>query len=147
MRDAGQNALQRDVAVTYEQLTGEDVTAGVRTETRNRLEQVGVDAATLEADFVSYQAIRSYLTEYRDATYERPTDAEKIESDIESIQRLLARTLSVTEDRVERLRDTGRLDIEEFEVLLGAQVLCQDCGNQYTVTELLESGGCDCQRA
>jgi len=147
LRDAGQNALQRDVAVTYEQLTGEDVTAGVRTETRNRLEQVGVDAATLEADFVSYQAIRSYLTEYRDATYEGPTDAEKIESDIESIQRLLARTLSVTEDRVERLRDTGRLDIEEFEVLLDVQVLCQDCGSQYTVTELLESGGCDCQRA
>jgi hypothetical protein len=145
--DAKTNALQRDVETTYEQLTDEDVTAGVRTETRNRLERQGVDVTVLEREFVTYQAIRSYLTEYRDAEYEGPTDAEKIKSDVESIQRLLARTLSVTEERIESLRDTGRLDIDAFDVLLDLQVLCQDCGSQYTVTELLRERGCDCQRA
>ena len=147
LRAAGLNALQRDVETTYEQLTGEDVTAGVRTETRNRLAREGVDVETLEREFVTYQAIRSYLTEYRDATYEAPSDEEKVQSDVESIQRLLARTLSVTEDRIESHRRTGRLDIGSFEVLLDAQVLCQDCGSQYAVTELLEARGCDCQRS
>lgn len=145
--DAGLNALRRDVETTYEQLTSEDVTAGVRTETRNRLAREGVDVETLERDFVTYQAIRSYLTEYRDATYEGPSDDEKVQSDVESIQRLLARALSVTEDRIEGLRRTGRLDIDSFEVLLDAQVVCQDCGSQYGVTELLEARGCDCQRS
>ncbi|MBX0285751.1 rod-determining factor RdfA [Haloarcula salinisoli] len=147
LRAAGSNALRRDVERTYEQLTDEDVTAGVRTETRTRLSREGVDVDALERDFVTYQAIRSYLTEYRDATYEGPSDAEKVQSDIESIQRLLSRTLSVTEDRIESLQATGRLDIDSFDVLLEAQVLCQDCGSQYSVTELLEARGCDCQRA
>jgi hypothetical protein len=145
--DAGQTAIRRDVETTYEQLTDANVTAGVRTEARNRLARDGVDVEALERDFVTYQAIRSYLTEYRDATYEGPTDAEKVQSDIESIQRLLARTLSVTEDRIESLKQTGRLDIDSFEVVLDAQVLCQDCGSQYVVTELLEARGCDCQRS
>ena len=143
---AGSDAFQRDVETTYERLTGDGVTAGVRTETRNRLSREGVDVDELERDFVTYQAIRSYLTEYRDATYEGPSDTEKIESDIEHIQRLMARTLSVTEDRIEGLQATGRLDIDSFDVLIEAQVLCQDCGSQYSVTELLEAGGCDCQR-
>jgi len=144
--DAGIDALQRDVETTYERLTGEDVTAGVRTETRNRLVHDGVDIDDLDSDFVTYQAIRSYLTQYRDASYEGPSDAEKVEAEIESIQRLLARTLSVTEERIEALQSTGRLDIDAFEVLLDAQVLCQDCGSQYSVTELLETRGCECQR-
>jgi len=145
--DAGIDALQRDVETTYERLTGEDVTAGVRTETRNRLVHDGVDIDDLDSDFVTYQAIRSYLTQYRDASYEGPSDAEKVEADIESIQRLLARTLSVTEERIEALQSTGRLDIDAFEVLLDAQVLCQDCGSQYSVTELLEMRGCECQQS
>lgn len=144
--DAGSNALRRDVEATYERLTGEDATAGVRTETRNRLARDGIDVDELERNFVTYQAIRSYLTEYRDATYEGPADAEKVQSDIESIQRLLARTLSVTEDRIETLRATGRLDVGDFEVLVDAQVLCQDCGSQYAVADLLEAGRCECQR-
>lgn len=147
LRSADADSFQRDIEATYEQLTGDDVTAGVRTETRNRLARDGVDVGELERDFVSYQAIRSYLTEYRDAAYEGPSDAEKVQSDIDSIQRLLARTLSVTEERIESLRETGRLDIADFEVLLDAQVLCQDCGSQYAVAELLEARGCDCQRS
>ena len=41
--EAELNALRRDVETTYEQLTDEEVTAGVRTETRNRLAREGVD--------------------------------------------------------------------------------------------------------
>ncbi|RLM53668.1 hypothetical protein DVK02_12520 [Halobellus sp. Atlit-31R] len=144
--DAGMSALESDVESTYENLTNEDVSTGVRTDTRNRLEQNDVDVDKLESDFVSYQAIRSYLTEYRDAEYRRLSDEEKVEKDLQSIQRLMTRTLSVTEERIEKLRQTGRIDVDEFEVLLDVQVLCQNCGEQYSISEFLEQRGCACQR-
>ena len=145
LRVAGLDALEQDVQRTYRNLTGEDVTVGVQTDTRTRLEQNGIDVEALERDFVTYQAIRSYLTEFRDAAYEGPADEEKIQADQETIQRLASRTLSVTEDRLQTLRETDRLDVGEFEVLLDLQVVCQSCGTQYAVDQLLEEGGCDCQ--
>jgi hypothetical protein len=144
--DAGMAALDSDVATTYRNLTDDDVSTGVRTDARTRLESNGVDVDRLESDFVSYQAIRSYLTEYRDAEYRRLSDEEKVEKDLQSIQRLMTRTLSVTEERIEKLTQTGRIDAGEFEVLLDVQVLCGSCGEQYSVSEFLDGRGCDCQR-
>jgi hypothetical protein len=144
--EAGMSSLESDVRTTYENLTADDVSTGVRTDTRNRLERNGIDVDGLENDFVTYQAIRSYLKEWRGAEYQGLSDAEKIEKDLESIQRLMTRTLSVTEERIEKLRDTGRIDIDSFEVFLDAQVLCQECGSQYAVAEFFEQGGCTCQQ-
>ncbi len=145
--DAGMSALDSDVSSTYRNLTDDDVSTGVRTDARARLENNGIDVDGLESDFVSYQAIRSYLTEYRDAEYRRLSDEEKIEKDLGSIQRLMTRTLSVTEERIEKLAQTGRIDADGFEVLLDVQVLCGECGRQYSVSEFLDGRGCDCQRA
>ena len=145
--DAGMSALDSDVSSTYRNLTDEDVSTGVRTDARTRLENNGIDVDDLESDFVSYQAIRSYLTEYRDAEYRRLSDEEKIEKDLQSIQRLMTRTLSVTEERIEKLAQTGRIDADSFEVLLDVQVLCGECGRQYSVSEFLDGRGCDCQRS
>jgi hypothetical protein len=144
MLEAGADTLSTDIETTYRRLTDDDVSTGVRTDTRRRLERDGVDVDALEREFVTYQAIRSYLTEYRDAEYERLTDAEKVQKDIESIQRLMSRTRSVTEDRIETLNDTGRIDADAVDVLLDVQVLCRDCGRQYPVSEFLEQRGCDC---
>ena len=144
--DAGMAALDSDVSTTYRNLTDDDVSTGVRTDARNRLESNGIDVDGLESDFVSYQAIRSYLTEYRDAEYRRLSDEEKIEKDLQSIQRLMTRTLSVTEERIEKLTQTGRIDADDFEVLLDLQVLCGSCGTQYSIAEFLDERGCDCQR-
>ena len=144
--DAGMAALDSDVDTVYRNLTDDEVSTGVRTDARNRLESNGIDVAGLESDFVSYQAIRSYLTEYRDAEYRRLSDEEKIEKDLQSIQRLMTRTLSVTEERIEKLTQTGRIDADDFEVLLALQVLCGSCGTQYSIAEFLDERGCDCQR-
>lgn len=144
--DAGMSALDSDVSTTYRNLTDDDVSTGVRTDARTRLESNGIDVNDLESDFVSYQAIRSYLTEYRDAEYRRLSDDEKVEKDLESIQRLMTRTLSVTEERIEKLTQTGRIQAEGFEVLLDVQVLCESCGKQYSISEFLDERGCDCQR-
>ena len=144
--DAGMAALDSDVDTVYRNLTDDEVSTGVRTDARNRLESNGIDVDGLESDFVSYQAIRSYLTEYRDAEYRRLSDEEKIEKDLQSIQRLMTRTLSVTEERIEKLTQTGRIDADDFEVLLDLQVLCGSCGTQYSIAEFLDERGCDCQR-
>lgn len=146
MLDAGMNALETDVETVYANLTDDDVSTGVRTDTRNRLDRNGIDPDELEGEFVTYQAIRTYLREWRGAEYEHPSDAEKIEKDLESIRRLMTRTVTVIEDRIETLRETDRIDVLEFEVLLDAQVLCQECGTQQPVVEFLEGGGCPCQR-
>ena len=144
MLEAGADTLSTDIETTYRRLTDDDVSTGVRTDTRRRLERDGVNVDALEGEFVTYQAIRSYLTEYRDAEYERLSDAEKVQKDIESIQRLMSRTRSVAADRIETLNDTGRIDADAVDVLLDVQVLCRDCGRQYPVSECLEQRGCDC---
>ncbi|MFC5367139.1 rod-determining factor RdfA [Salinirubrum litoreum] len=144
LRDTGRATLDTDVASAYRTLTDDDVGRGVRTDTRTALAEEGVDVDALERDFVTYQAIRTYLTEWRDAAYEHPSDETKRANDRESIQRLLTRTLSVTEDRLAKLRDTDRIAAEEFEVFVDAQVLCQQCGTQYAVAEFIDNRGCDC---
>ncbi|MFW5955772.1 MAG: rod-determining factor RdfA [Halorhabdus sp.] len=141
---AGMSTLEQDVDGIYHDLTDDDVSSGVRTDTRNRLEREGVDLEQLESDFVTYQAIRTYLKEWRGAEYDHLTDTEKIEKDVEVIQRLQTRTESIAETRIENLRKTGRIDVEDFEVFATVQVLCQDCGRQYEVTEFLTQGGCGC---
>jgi hypothetical protein len=143
--DNGTGALDSTVETIYTRLTSDNVSSGVRTDTRSRLEQRGVDINSLESDFVTYQAIRSYLKDWRGAEYQTISDEAKIQKDLESIQRLMSRTTSVTEERIEKLRETDRIALDAFEVLLDVQVLCQACGDQHSVTELLERDGCPCQ--
>jgi hypothetical protein len=140
------NTLGRDIDTLYRNLQSDDVSVGVRTDTRRRLIEHGVDVESLESDFVTYQAIRSYLTEFRDASYKQLSDTDKIAKDRESIQRLQSRTISVTSDRLEKLRDTNRIDAEEFEVFLDLQVICEVCGTQYSIDAFLDNRGCECQQ-
>lgn len=144
MEEAGADPLDGEVANAYRLLSDDDVSSGVRTETRKRLERDGVDIDRVESEFVTYQAVRTYLQEARDATREEPTDEELIESVDETIERLRGRTTAVTEEKLRQLRDGSRVDLGEFRVLLDLGVFCEDCGTQYEVGELLERGGCDC---
>lgn len=145
LKDAGMTALESDVNVTYKRLTEDTVSRGVRTDTRNRLERNGINVEELESDFVSYQSIRRHLRDRRGVEYEHISDEEKIEKDRESIQQLVTRTQTVIDDRIRKLSTTGRVDFEEFQVVLNPQILCQNCGTQYTVEELFEQQGCSCQ--
>lgn len=145
LKDAGMTALESDVDVTYKRLTEDTVSRGVRTDTRNRLERNGINVEELESDFVSYQSIRRHLRDRRGVEYEHISDEEKIEKDRESIQQLVTRTQTVIDDRIRKLSTTGRVDFEEFQVVLNPQILCQNCGTQYTVEELFEQQGCSCQ--
>jgi hypothetical protein len=140
--DAGMDVVDGEAKNYYRLLTDEDVSAGRRVEAENRLEAAGIDVDALAADFVTYQAIRHYLTAVRGASYESDTDSVAEERSV--IDRLQSRVERVVRDTVDRLSNDGRLTVGEYRVFVSVDVLCQDCGGQYTVGELLDRGHCDC---
>ena len=148
MESAGLSPLDGEVDNTYRLLTDDAVSAGMQTQVRRRLERDGLDPGSLQSEFVSHQAIHSYLT--RDREIEPPgadrSDRERLEADRETIQRLQSRLEAVTNNTLSRLDGTELIDIGEFTVLVDVQVFCEDCGEQYEIGELLDEDGCRCPR-
>lgn len=146
MLDAGMDPITGEPENVYRILTDDDVSPGVRTETETRLEQQGLDVDTLRTDFVTYQAIRTFLREVRGASYER--DAANGIDDVRSVfARLVGRTTAVVEQKLTQLRSSGRLRLGTFHVRTVVTVYCKDCETQYEVTALLDRGGCNCSEA
>jgi hypothetical protein len=147
MESAGLSPLDGEVDNTYRLLTDDEVSAGMETQARRRLEREGVDPETITSDFVSHQAIHTYLTKDRDV--EPPaadsSAADRLDRDRETIQRLQSRLEAVTDDTVGRLNTADSIDIGDFSVLVDVQVFCEDCGQQYEIGDLLEQGGCQCE--
>lgn len=143
MFDAGMQPLSGEVENTYRLLTAEDVSEADRTRTERRLDREGIDVETLRSEFVTYQAIRTYLKEVRGAEH-ATDDRPRPVIEAENLQRLRGRTTAVTEGKLERLAAGDDLSLGEFRVFAELNVLCEDCGSRYEVEELLERGGCDC---
>lgn len=145
LQEVGESPLDGEVENLVRLLRSDDVSAGMRSQARQRLGERGVDVDELTSDFVSHQAIHTYLTNVQEAEYEEPaTLDDKLSDRTETVQRLESRLQAVTESTVEKLAATGDLSVGEFDVIVSVQVLCNDCGEQYAVRELLERGGCDC---
>ena len=147
MANANMSSLDGEADNLYRLLTSDKVSGGAQLEARNRLAQNGVDVDRLETDFVTYQAIRTYLKNHRGAEYEQKNEQQRIESIVTAIQRLISRLESVTGTNLTKLRDSRRLTLGEFRVFVRVDVLCEECGNQYGAVELLQRGGCDCDRS
>jgi hypothetical protein len=144
MVEVGMNPLDGEVANTYRLLTDDDVSSGMQTQARQTLEREGVDVDELQKNFVSHQAIHTYLTKYRGVKRDEQTDEDRVQKGLDTIQRLRSRTAAVSENIVENLASTGRIDVGDFEVLVDVRVFCRDCGTQYDVQDLLEEGRCEC---
>ncbi|MFB6268784.1 MAG: rod-determining factor RdfA [Halobacterium sp.] len=142
LQAAGENPSRAEVETVTSALAG-DESAAERTQVRRRLERSGVDADSLERDLVTYQAVRSYLRDYRGASYD-PESRDPVAAVTDAVEKLRGRLVSVTESKLRTLRSTSRLSIGEFRVMVDVQVLCTDCHGQYGVRELLTEGGCDC---
>lgn len=145
MKQAGMFPLEGEINNIYRLLTADDVSSGSRTEARKRLEQNGIDVEQLEKDFVSYQAIRSYLKEVRGAEYESDSDESQVDSILETIQRIQSRQKSVIKNSLRQLRKSSKISLGDFRLFMRVEVLCEDCNSQYQVTDLLKRGGCDCE--
>jgi hypothetical protein len=143
LEDAGINTLDGELENIYRLLTDDDVSAAERTRVRRRLQRDGLDVDAVEDHFVTYQAIRTYLTEYRDAEYIRE-DRDPIEREVENVERLRGRVHTVTSGKLEQLRERGDLSLGSFRTVVDVKVVCEDCHSQYDVLDLLDRGGCDC---
>jgi DNA-binding transcriptional ArsR family regulator len=143
LEEAGHSLREGEIAERYAALTDDDVSSGVRTRVRRELERKGIDVDALTDDFVSHQAVHTYLTKYREA--ELTTDeTDRVSKALETIRRLRSRMVAVVENSLERLRQHGDLSIGEFEVFVQVQVTCTECGTQYDLRSLLEGESCNC---
>jgi hypothetical protein len=138
--------LAGEIDNLYELLTDDDVTSGTRIQTENRLEEYGIDVDNLRSDFITRQAIHTYLTKQREAEYETPEAEDVIDRRLAELQRLESRQRTVTEKTLSTLSNSDRLSIGEFQVLVSTRVQCGDCGRQFDVSNLLQRGSCDCER-
>lgn len=127
----------------YNLLTGDDVSSGERTKAERRLEKRDIDVEELRDDFVSRQAIETY---FKTRGVSRPEQQERVSiSGVEStIDKLRQRMKQVTASKIERLRKAGVLTIGSFRVIVDVQVYCDDCGEQYSIGELLKAQSCNC---
>lgn len=146
LRDAGMDIVDGEGENYYRLLTDDDVSSGTRVEARNRLEANDIDVDDLLEDFVTYQAIRHYLTEVRGLSYDN-TPPDGVEGERTAIDKLQSRVESVVRDTVDRLAAADTLSVGSYRVFVGIDILCQDCGGQFSVGELLSRGGCDCETA
>lgn len=143
MKEAGMQPLDGNVENLYRLLTDDGVSGADRTRAERRLSREGVDVEKLSQEFVTYQAIRTYLTDHRGVSYTADTGSQS-ESEKERIQRLRGRVRTVTDSKLEQLRQNGDVDLGSFRTLVEVNVLCEDCGTQYDVETLLDEGCCDC---
>jgi hypothetical protein len=144
MEAAGAEPLQGEAENAYRLLTDDDVSVGVSTQQRNRLDRAGVDVETLEEDFVTHQAVHTYLTNVLDVSKDRGDDTDPVEKHEGRVQRLRSRTEAVTENSLSELTTAGALTLGEHNVAVDLQVYCRDCGSQFDVADLFRRGGCDC---
>lgn len=143
LSEVGATAVSSDVETTYRILTDEDVSEADRMRKRRELEREDVDVETLRGDFVTHQAIHTYLTEYREA--ELPDrSADRVDRKAETMERLQGRTSVVAESTIEGLVTSGDLTDREYEVFVDVQVVCSECGTGYAIGELIRQGGCSC---
>lgn len=141
LREADVSLSTFEVAGTYNALR--HGSGSEETRARRRLEREGVDVEALTADFVTHQAVHTYLTKEREASLpERDGDA--VEQKIETIEKLQGRVAAVTETAIDSLGETEQLDRAEYNVIVDVRVVCSECGSDHSVGELLQQGGCEC---
>lgn len=143
LNEAGVQPLDGEIQNKYRLLTSEDVSSAESTRIKRRLERDGVDVNALLDDFVTYQAIRNYLKDHRGAEY-TPSTTDPLEREKTSLQKLRGRMVSVTEGKLDQLKKSNQIILDEFRILAEIQVICEGCNNQFDVIELLDKEGCQC---
>src|SRR6056297_4360420 len=102
MERVGLSPLESEVQSKYEALTGDDVSSGVQIQARRDLERQGVDIDAVESDFVTHQAMHTYLTKYRGAELPSKSETDQLSKARDTMQRLRSRTVAVIENTLGR---------------------------------------------
>ena len=132
-----------DAGTIYDLLADDDLSAGRRTEIREKLARAGVDVEAVESSYVSHQTVRDHLRECLsvDTSVSADVDPESARGTIEWAR---ARFLGIAERTVERLASADELAVGDVEVTGTVRVTCRDCGETYRLGVLIDRGGCGC---
>jgi hypothetical protein len=144
MEQAGLNPLDGEVDNTYRLLTDDDVSQGMRTQARNRLQKQNIDIDQLQSDFVSYGTVRRHLKGCLGVERESLGDDDSAETGAQRIAALQNRTVAVTENTLSQLASAGELAAGDIDVFVDITVSCSACGVHAPVREYIEGNGCDC---
>lgn len=146
IEQTNKQTVNGEIENLYRLLTSNEISSNARTQAVNRLNRIGVDVEDLKEDFVSHQAIHTYLTEFRGVNHDpdRKRSNDTTDKRKESIQKLRNRVVAVTEFNVKSLRETDRLKIGAFDVTVSINVYCRKCNKSFSITEIIERGHCDC---
>ena len=141
LSQAGVSSLSVDVSSTYEALRSDSSSSSTRA--RRRLEREGVDVDDLTDDFVTHQAIHTYLTKEREASLPPATD-DVTNKKADTIEKLQGRVTAVAESAISSLANANELDKSTYEVIVDVRAVCPDCGTDVPIGDLFRQGGCDC---
>lgn len=144
LRESGVSLSKFEVTGTYNAL--QHGSGSEETRARRRLEREGVDIEALADDFVTHQAIHTYLTKERGASLPEG-NGNTVEQKVETIEKLQGRVAAVTESAIDSLGETEKLDRADYNVIVDVRVVCSECGSDHSVGELLQQGGCECSVA
>lgn len=142
LENAGMDPIDGEAENAYRVLTADGVSAGARTQQRNQLERAGIDVDALKDDFITHQAVHTYLTQALAVSKEN--DSNQTETRRRNIQRLRGRMEAIINDTLTTFRNTDRLVLGEFDTTIDIQVYCRTCQTQYKLRDLLDRGGCTC---
>lgn len=142
---AGMQFLEGELENFYAILTDEDAGSETQVAVERRLDREGVDTEELTSDFVTHQAIHTYLTKYRGASQPTPDAESRLSDGRQTINRLQGRLSNVASNTLDTLANADALELGDADVFVNVTVVCNDCGTQQEINELLDDGGCDCE--
>ncbi|PHQ39900.1 hypothetical protein DJ69_03740 [Halorubrum persicum] len=141
LRNASVSPLNVDVLSTYEALHGGSRSSSTRA--CRRLEREGIDVDELTGNFVTHQAIHTYLTQEREASLPAADD-NMANRKVETIEKIQGRVSAVAESAISSLANAGELDRSDYDVLVDVRAVCPNCGTDAPVGELIRRGDCGC---
>ena len=135
--------VQGELENLYSLLTDDEASVGARIEAEHRLREIEVDVDEIRRDFVSHQAVYTYLTETKGISYESTTPSyeERVADRTQMLRRLRTRLEAVTESTIQELHDSA----DGVEIISSLSIQCSACGASYSAEAYLRSDGCSCR--
>lgn len=116
-----------------------------RAELRARLVDSGVDVDALESALVSHVTIRSHLQKCADV--EREESPPPFEQTVNTTQWAQTRASNIVQSALDRAVRHEQLRTGPLEAEIVVRITCDDCGDTFYLTELLDRRQCSCALA
>lgn len=132
----------------YQNLASDETDETKKQRIRDRLASFGVDVDALEADFVSYHGIYTYLRS-RGATPGEESDTDEPETLVQSVLETAEDTRKTASDELtpelEQLSNAGVIPEASPEPHVTIKLTCAYCGAVHPLRRYLTRQGCGCE--